>query len=315
MRVIITGATSMIGASLVRKCIEENDEVIALVRCNSSRMNRIPYSDKVRIVEYDINKNNHFQFEECKADVFFHFAWAYTSKETRDNPLLQEKNIKSSLDMVELARKCGCTRFVGAGSQAEYGVVSNMIDEQTVANPKIAYGMAKLSTYMLTKKLCNQYGIEHIWGRVFSVYGTYDNDNTLINYVIDSFNRREVPHLSSCNQIWNYLNEIDVGNIFYLLGMTDVEDGTYCIAHRESKPLREYIEIIRSLYGEDLNCEYDTESLNDNVVQLQVDTKKLYSSISYEEKVSFIEGIRAVIDYRNTKRFNDEKDKCNDSLL
>lgn len=104
---------------------------------------------------------------------FYHLGWEGTDKENIKSAAIQIKNIDNSLKAVELAKKLNCKRFVGVGSQAEYGRKDHKIKEEET-NPEIAYGKAKLEAYKRTKLLASKYGIDHIWCRIFSVYGEYD---------------------------------------------------------------------------------------------------------------------------------------------
>ena len=45
MRVVVTGATSMIGVALIKECIKNSDQVLAIVRKGTKRLNRLPKSD------------------------------------------------------------------------------------------------------------------------------------------------------------------------------------------------------------------------------------------------------------------------------
>lgn len=120
--------------------------------------------------------------------------------ENSDNPILQEPNIKYTLDAVNLAKRLGCRKFIGAGSQAEYGKVDTVITPDTPVNPLTAYGMAKYSAGILSGKLCKQLELIHIWTMIFSVYGCYDREGTMINYAMDRFLKGETAKFSSGNR-------------------------------------------------------------------------------------------------------------------
>ena len=89
-RVIVTGATSMIGAALVKECIKNNVEVAAVVRRQSANICRLPKSEKIEVIESDLQDLPSIRYDKA-CDVLFHMAWSHTGKETRDNPRLQEK--------------------------------------------------------------------------------------------------------------------------------------------------------------------------------------------------------------------------------
>lgn len=302
MRVIISGATSMIGIACIRSCIARGCEVLAIVREGTKRLTRLPESDLIKLAYADLDSLDRVEGDGRPYDVFYHFAWSHTSRAERDDPMAQEQNIRSTLQAVELAHRLGCRKFIGAGSQAEYGIVDGVISADTRPEPVIAYGMAKLSSCMLSRRLCRQYGMEHIWGRIFSVYGTNDNEGTMLNYAIDQFIRGENAKFSAGTQQWNYLYEEDAGEMFCLLGKMNVESGIYCIANTESKPLRCYIEQLRTVYGEGAVCEFAQPDPAVKAVSLQVDMRKTVDAIGYVPRISFEKGIACVIRARKDKK-------------
>lgn len=79
-KVIISGATSMIGIALTKFLIKKNIYVTAIIRENSTRRDFLPKTD-------------------------------------RNNPKLQYKNIATTLDIIELCKNFNCRAFIGAGSQ------------------------------------------------------------------------------------------------------------------------------------------------------------------------------------------------------
>lgn len=299
-RVVVTGATSMLGTALIEVCIRENIEILAIVRENSLRLKRLPQSDLVKVMECPLEHlDKLYDFaEHCKRyDVFYHFAWDYAGKQYRDNPTLQEMNIKSTLDAVKLAQKLGCKKFIGAGSQAEYGYVEGIIDEKTPVSPNSAYGIAKYAAGRLSGKLCEEYEITHIWARIFSVYGKNDNEGTMINYAIDQFLNNEKAVFTAGTQMWDYLFEKDAGVIFYKLGMNVCENKVFRIASGKSMPLKWYIEEIRNGIGWLTECEYENKE-NSPLLGFQVNTEDLEKLINYKAEISFTEGIKDVVEYR-----------------
>lgn len=304
-RVVVTGATSMIGTALIRCCIDNGIEVLAIVRKDSKKMKRLPESELIKIQECDLNEFDTFAVDGKKYDVFYHFAWGYTSKATRDNPLLQEKNIQYTLDAVELARRLGCYKFIGAGSQAEYGIVHQVITAETKENPCLSYGIAKNAAGRLSRKLCEKYGITHIWGRIFSVYGSNDSEETMISYAIRKFLRHETAYFSAATQQWDYLYEEDAGEIFYLLGEKVDQNNTYRVASGQSRPLKEFILEMKNLFGDEAVCEFGAVGDGNNLVSLQVDVGDLKKDIDFVPQVLFREGVNRVVGYWKIK----EEDK------
>lgn len=312
-RVIVTGATSMIGVAIIKECLENNTEVLAIIRKGSRNADRLPKSELLTVRECNLDEFASVTDIQKKYDVFYHLAWDYTSKAFRDEPVRQERNIKYTLDAVELAKRTGCRKFIGAGSQAEYGRVEHIISPDTELNPEIAYGIAKYAAGRLSRKMCDGYHITHIWGRIFSVYGRNDNTETMLNYAINQFQKGETAYFSAGTQLWDYLHEDDAGKIFYLLGLRGNESKVYCVASGQSRPLRDFISDMREAFGKETLCEFAKDSEGVKPYSLQADINELVKDICYRPQITFAEGIADIIAYQRGEQ--DEKSKLADSHI
>lgn len=299
-RVVVTGATSMIGIALINECIKNNVEVLAIVRKNSERVSRIPKSELIKVYECDLSKLEDV-IVDGTYDVLYHLAWNGTKKYERNNPIVQEKNITYTIQAVELAAKLGCKKFIGAGSQAEYGKVEGIISEDTGVMPDTAYGISKYAAGRLSERLCKQYGIIHIWARVFSIYGAYDNDETMLSYAMKCFSEKIIANFSAATQMWDYLYEEDAGKIFYLLGQCDLESKVYCVASGLSRPLKEYIMELQEAWNENAECAFAAQN-GVEIIGLQADITELIHDIDYTPETEFCDGIKKVVEYKKCKR-------------
>ncbi len=311
-RVIITGATSMIGVALVEECLRNHVEVLAIVRRASKHADRLPQSELLTVRECNLDEMALLTDLEGY-DVFYHLAWDYTSKAVRDNPVLQEKNIRYTLEAVELAVRAGCHKFIGAGSQAEYGPVEGVIFPDTAVCPQIAYGAAKYAAGKLSRKLCDNYHMIHVWARVFSVYGRNDNTDTMLDYAIKQFLKGETAFFSAGIQPWDYLYESDAGRVFYLLGEKSEESKVYCVASGNSRPLRQFVLEMKKAFGKEARCEFAEEQPEGKVYGLQADITELVHDIGYVPRITFAEGIADMIAYKRGE-YN-EKGKPADSNI
>lgn len=244
-KILLTGATGMIGSAIVREAINQNYEITCLVRKASSRIKNIPDSPKVKIVDCNITEYSTIVLDN-KYDVFIHLAWDKTTVGGRDDVDCQLKNIQYTLDTVRLAKKCGCSVFIGAGSQAEYGVQSVPLTQSLPCNPESGYGIAKYTAGKFSSLLCQQLGIRFNWLRILSVYGKNDGENTLISYVIRELKNGRNPELTKCEQTWDYLNCDDAARAFLAVAEKGVDGKTYPLGSGHGRKLSEYLEDLRS---------------------------------------------------------------------
>ena len=122
------------------------------------------------------------------------------------------------MDAVELAHICGCNTFIGAGSQAEYGSFKGKLRPDTPTFPENGYGMAKLCAGEMTRVQAHKHKMKHIWTRILSVYGPYDEIKTMVMSTIAVLIREEKSSFTKGEQRWDYLYSKDAGAIMFALG-------------------------------------------------------------------------------------------------
>lgn len=298
-RVIITGPTGAIGMALIQECIEAGTEVTAVCHRGSKRIARIPLSEKVRVVECDLDEIGTLpELVQGSYDVFFHLAWACTAGEGRNDVAAQTLNIRSTMEAVEAAHALGCECFIGAGSQAEYGRVEGKLNAKTPAFPENGYGIAKLCAGQLGRLRCGQLGIRHIWFRVLSIYGPYDGEQTMILSSIRKMLRGEVPEYTPAEQLWDYLYSKDAGRAFYLAAEKGRDGAVYCLGSGQAAPLKEYIEIIRDEIDPTLPLRIGAKPYAEKqVMHLCADITDLQRDTGFAPQVGFREGIRETAEW------------------
>lgn len=285
----------MIGVAFIEQCIKNNVQVLALSRKNNEKTKWLPKSDLIQFIECDLSELKFLRIPEEKYDVFYHFAWAgNASGKTRDDPKTHLLNIGYTIDAVDLAYKIGCKKFIGAGSQAEYGIYAGKLYPSTRVDPISSYGVAKYAAGKLSAKICEGYGMTCIWPRIFSVYGKNDRENALIKYAIRQFREGNEAQFSSATQKWNYLCERDAGRIFYLLGQENVQGGVYNVASTDTRPLKEFISDIWEVCGRRGACNFAPFS-DAPAVSLDPDITSLVDAIGWTPNTKFKDEICSMI--------------------
>lgn len=294
-KIIITGASGMIGANLVQVALANGCEVLCIVRKNSLKVDNIPSDPRVKIVFFDANEYAHVILDE-RYDTFFHLAWDKTFGQGRDDLDSQIRNIQYTLDAVRLASRSGCTHFVGAGSQAEYGPVLEPINDRTITNPETGYGIAKYTAGKMASVLARQFNLHFNWVRVLSVYGSLDNPHTLIMYVLNELNHGRSPELTKCEQIWDYLFESDAAEAFYSIGERGKDGQFYVLGYGKGRRLKEYLEIINEKMKSKLNIVYGAKPYYvSQPMYLVADIDDLHKDTGWSPLYSFEDGIECVI--------------------
>lgn len=319
--------------ALIDKCIRENAAVTVIVRPGSRRRKLLDKFSAIEIIEaglsdlaelartnagncgieYSADSLCAVQSDLKPADssigesIFYHLAWDGTVGAARNDVSLQDDNVRYALDAVRLAAALGCTTFVIAGSQAEYGRCDEKLTPDTPCHPENEYGRAKLEAGNKCSALCRELGLKFIRTRILSVYGPYDGDGSMISATIDKLLKGQEAPLSKGEQLWDYLYSADAADMLYLLGECGKDAHTYLVASGNSRALREYIDEICDTIR-DMSGEYDFAPgnpaiglipySNSQVMHLAADISQTVKDTGYTPDTPFREGIRTTAEHR-----------------
>lgn len=295
-KVVMTGGSGPVGAALLRKLLQENVKILLFLRENSTRKAYVPQDERIQIVNCDLADLHDYEPEESDYDVFFHLGWVLTNKISRQDMPVQLQNVRYSCDAVALAKKMGCHTFVGAGSQAEYGRHDEPLSVDTVCQPEIAYGVAKLSANYSTKLMCEQFGMRHVWARILSAYGVYDYPNLLISSTIIKALKKERLEFTKAEQIWDLVYEDDLAEALFALAQRGAHGISYPIGSGQARPLREYIEILRDRIDPEQELYFGAIPYTEKqVMHLETDISRLTADTGWTPKTSYEDGITYTI--------------------
>ena len=297
---VITGATGMIGAHLTRHLLDRGIRVTAVVRPESRKIVNLPLEREGLTVCYlDAAKIQGLELQKGEtADAFFHLAWAGTEGSTRNDEEAQQKNVSYTLEAVRKAKELGCQVFIGAGSQAEYGFYEGKLSEDTPLHPVTAYGKAKLAAETESRKEAEKLKIAHIWPRILSVYGPFDNDYTLVSQAVRGFLNKEETAFTKGEQIWDYLYAGDCAEALYHLALSGKDAQAYPLGKGEEIPLKTYITAIRDEIDPSLPLGLGKRPYNEHqVMHLSADISALIRDTGYRPETLFCEGIRKTIEW------------------
>src|SRR5437762_863697 len=207
MRVLVTGATGFLGSHVTRALVARGADVTALVRRGSDPWRVADVLPRLELVSADLAESEASAraLQDAAAEVVCDLAWHGVGNRFHQDPSQVSANLQAHLDLLATAARAGCRRWIGLGTQAEYGPQSARIDERCPPAPTTLYGAVKLSVGLLGRQLAAQAGMEFVWLRLFSSYGPMDEPGWLIPSVTLRLLGRERPDLTAGTQKWDYL--------------------------------------------------------------------------------------------------------------
>lgn len=160
--------------------------------------------------------------------------------------------------------------------------------------------MAKLCAGQMSRGLCEKLGIKHIWVRVLSVYGPYDNENSMITGTVRRLLKGEHAGFTRGEQLWDYLYSEDAAEALYTLAGKGKDGKTYVLGSGEAKPLREYIKILYEIVKDQgkTSCSIGIGEIpyaDRQVMHLEADIEELTHDTGFRAQVSFEDGISRTV--------------------
>lgn len=303
-KVLIIGANGFLGYKLTLYLLKKNVDVVAFVPTgfDYSNVSSLP---RVTCVEFSFGRLEALdKIEQIEGvDTIYNMAWIGVNAKDRNNAHLQLSNVQCNLEVAEYAKRNKINRLIVPGSAAQYACSGRVIDGTGEPAPSDLYSAAKVATYYYLNTYCSLNGIELIWSLVTSIYGTGRDDNNLLSYVIKSFLNGEKPSTTKLEQKWDYLHVEDLMVALYLIGKKGKCGKIYPIGSGESRPMREYVEIIRDIINPSLSIGIGEIPYKNNKIDNQVfDISSLKKDTGFTPSITFSEGIQEVINsFKNNK--------------
>ncbi|KEQ54356.1 NAD-dependent epimerase/dehydratase family protein [Sphingobium chlorophenolicum] len=296
-RILITGAGGFVGAAVADLAARQGHQVTILVR-NPAGARVVALADRCTVAVGDLADRAAVRavLTEVRPDIVIHSAWEGVGGPGRAGDI-QLENIRTTVALLDEAIAQGASRFIGIGSQAEYGRHDRRIDESAATEPFLLYGAAKLSACHLTRQRATEAGIGFAWLRLFSPYGPGDNPNWLIPSVAAQIIAGRPPRTSPGTQKWDYLHIADCAQGILAAALTDGANGVFNLSSGRSVTVRSIVERIRDLACPGLALRFgDIPFGPDQIMHLEGDCSRLTDATGWMPHIAVEEGLVTVVD-------------------
>ena len=291
-RIFITGAGGFVGAAVVRAALADGHSVITLVR-NSDPARLADVADKIEIKRADLANSPAIAaiLSQTRPDIVVHCAWEGVGGPDRAGDI-QLDNVMTSVALADAAIEAGVQKFVGIGSQAEYGRFDRRITEADLPNPTILYGAAKLSALHLIRQRVEAANKAFAWMRIFSTYGPDDNPNWLIPSALAALREGRAPKLTAGTQTWDYLHIEDVASGILAASLAPGASGVFNLSSGISTPVRTIIEALRDRVAPGLELKFGEIAFGPSqIMQLEGDNSRLIAATGWQPQIGLLEGL------------------------
>lgn len=250
MHCLVTGASGFLGSHVVRELLARKHDVVVLLR-PGSRTDRIhDCLHRVGILHGSLDNTSELEkyLSAKPVEAVLHLAWSGVAAEDRNRVEQVTYNVLHTVNLWKVLSASGCRCFLGLGSQAEYGLCSDRIDEDTRTAPVTAYGSAKLAVGILLQRLCAIEHMRFVWLRLFSAFGPGDDERNMVPTLIRTLLSRKRPRLTACEQLWDFLYVEDAAKAICMAleckaeGVFNLASGIPCLLRQFVSNVRDYID-------------------------------------------------------------------------
>jgi UDP-glucose 4-epimerase len=174
-RVLVTGGAGFIGSELVRQIVaQETNQVIVvdnLINGKRENLEDLPTS-RFELVEADIRDISLMEKLMSGIDIVFHLACLGVRHSIHSPYENHEVNATATLQLLNLAKSAGVSRFVYVSSSEVYGTARWVpMTEEHPTFPMTVYGASKLAGECYTRAFYETYDFPTVVVRPFNSYG------------------------------------------------------------------------------------------------------------------------------------------------
>ena len=176
MKVLVTGASGLLGSHVVAAAIDAGHDVVAVSRggdlararelCGRPLVHaeRAELSDPVAVREL---------LDRWSPEAIVHVAARIPADAAEGDPLLFfDDNVRATLNLLRFARECGAMRFVYSSTMSVYGAPRYLpVDEDHPLEPITAYGLSKLEGEWYGRLAAERDGLRVTVLRYSGIYG------------------------------------------------------------------------------------------------------------------------------------------------
>lgn len=283
-RVLLTGATGLIGRATASSLAEAGHEVVTLGRNPASNIT-------CDLLDLDATTA---ALETARASHLVHLAWHDGLRDRWASPANLDW-MAATLHLVQAFARAGGQRTVCAGSCAEYDWSVSKLSETSPLRPRTLYGAAKAGTGLALCKGQDALGLSLIWARIFFVYGPDEPPGRLLGDLISNLRVGRPVKCTDGLQERDFLHVDDLAHALVRLLEADLT-GAVNVASGTAIPVRDLIEeVANQMHHPDLIQLGAMARAPDDPDRLAADVTRLRDEVGFVPQHDLASGVADVL--------------------
>jgi len=179
---LITGSSGFIGSVLLRRLVEQKQEVHLVLRKESKTWRIADLLDKVTIHYSDLSNVSELIeiVKKVKPTIIYHLATNGAYSYQSDANQIIQTNILGTWNLLQACNTIKYDLFVNTGSSSEYGSKQFAMRETDIVEPNSYYAVTKCAQTLLCSHIAKSEHRPIVTIRPFSVYGPYEEPKRFV---------------------------------------------------------------------------------------------------------------------------------------
>jgi UDP-glucose 4-epimerase len=303
--VLVIGGAGFIGSHLTEILVNSNHNVVVLDNLYLGKEENLEkIKDKIKFHNLNFRDKDEVErvIKDNQIEYIFHFG-GYSSGPMFDNNETEAfKDTIGFTNLLEISAKNNVKRVLYASSSSIYGDVKPQKEDVKVAPPNF-YALTKFTMEHISRLFYDNYGIESIGFRFFSVYGKNEKHKGRFANLISQFlwniqDNEEIVIYGDGSQTRDFTYVVDLCNAIIKGMETDSENAkanVYNIGTSETYTVNEMIGILEELTGKKSEKKCIENPIKNYVQDTKADTTKIKTELNFEATYSLRDGIKDIL--------------------
>lgn len=312
--ILITGGAGFIGSTLADRALSDGYKVTAIDNFD-------PFYDKSikqKNIVYALGNPNYSFIEESMSntdavcaklidniDIIVHLAAKAGVRYSISHPIdYTETNVNGTVKVCELARRLNVGKIIFSSSSSVYGNNPHTPwSEKLELMPQSPYAQTKVLSEKYLKDFSDEYNIDVLVFRFFSVYGPRMRPDLMMSRMANSIFSGECLKIfgdGSASRDYTYIDDI----VESVMRGIETDCGKHEVLNVGSGnpiSLKELISIFEGITGKKLLCEH-VERIKEESSATWADSYRLQKVLGFRPSMRIEEGVKRFIEWYKRKQ-------------
>ena len=301
-RSLVTGGCGFIGSHLVDLLLQQGHEVVVLDNMSTGRManlEHVPTNSALTVLEGTVQNLQSVENAMKDCDYVFHLASLADIVPSIVNPLgYFSANVEGTLVVVDAARRLGVKKLVYTASSSCYGIPDVVpTPESAEVRPQYPYAFTKWAGEQTALHWHSVYGLPVVSLRLFNVYGPRSRTSGTYGAVFGVFLAQKIAGepmtiVGDGTQTRDFTFVTDVARAFLSAATSEIKGEIYNVGSGGTYSINSLVEL---LGGQ--TCHIPKRPGEPDCTF--ADTTRIRERLGWEPRVTFEDGVRAMLDHIN----------------